>query len=359
MDFLITCKIDFEEILARELAAYNVSFQERGEGWILARESTQALSTASETSLSDLCFAYHILENPACVNAPSVNGFAEKLADIFMEHIRSMRINDPWPFLFSSSGNEQLIHRAKTVSECWLEKIQKKMSRVAKLSNEGIPQGPQFAEGFFVHFTDFDKAFISFKALSQGQQRMSMDDEAPSRSFLKIEEAFHVFGREPKENDIVIDLGAAPGGWSYSALKRGAIVTAIDNGPLRDPVASHKKIRHLKVDALKYVHDQEKAVDWLLGDILENPGMILGRLRQWLSQKRCRYFVANLKVGRADPILLLKEIKDANKGILPYCTRLVVRHLYHDREEITLMGEAEENEAEVLRRKPKLEVKRN
>jgi 23S rRNA (cytidine2498-2'-O)-methyltransferase len=252
-----------------------------------------------------------------------------------------VRIDAPWPFLFSSSGNEQLIHRAKTTQECWLEKIQKKVSRVAKLSKEGMPQGPKFSEGFFVHFTDFDKAFVSFKAFSQGQQRMSMDPEAPSRSFLKLEEAFRVFGCEPKEDDVVVDLGAAPGGWSHSALKRGASVTAIDNGPLRDPVKSHKKMQHFKVDALTYEYEQENAADWLLCDILEKPSIILDLLHKWLSQKWCRRFIVNFKVGRSDPILLLKEIRDARKGLLPYCDRLIIRHLYHDREEITLMGEAE------------------
>jgi 23S rRNA C2498 (ribose-2'-O)-methylase RlmM len=47
----------------------------------------------------------------------------------------------------------------------------------------------------------------------------------------------------------------------------------------------------------------------------------------------------NLKLGRRDPVEVLKELRDAQKGLFPYCQELYVRQLYHDREEITLMGE--------------------
>ena len=40
-------------------------------------------------------------------------------------------------------------------------------------------------------------------------------------------------GLEPMPGERVCDLGAAPGGWSYSAAKRGASVVAVDNGPLK------------------------------------------------------------------------------------------------------------------------------
>ena len=335
---LLTCKTDYEKILARELAAYHIDVQTIGDGWILAQWVTKALSQQSETPLTNLCFAYHILENPIAINAISVNEFTEHLIKIFTAHIGQERITHPWALSFSSSGNEQLIKRTKTIEKTWLNKMQKKMSRVVKLATEGIPYSPTPANGFFVHFTDFNQAYISFRAVSTGQQRMQMDELAPSRSYLKVEEAFRILGHEPRSNETIIDLGAAPGGWSYSALKRGAIVTAIDNGPLKDPVKSHRYMTHLKVDALSYRYESPRPADWLLCDILEKPEVILNLLHKWLAQKWCRYFIVNIKVGRNDPILLLKKIRDAQQGILPLCEILHIRQLYHDREEITLMG---------------------
>jgi 23S rRNA (cytidine2498-2'-O)-methyltransferase len=168
---------------------------------------------------------------------------------------------------------------------------------------------------------------------------MMMDPQAPSRSYLKIEESFRIFGRAPGDGETVIDLGAAPGGWSLSALKRGATVIAIDNGPLREPVLSHPNIRHLKADALKYEPRENGPVDWLLCDVLEDPDLIINLLRKWLSRKWCRCFVVNLKVGRHDPVTVLRKLKDPSEGLARHCRTLLVRQLYHDREEITLMGE--------------------
>ncbi len=330
METLITCKKGCEKILANEVALYHGKFLTKGRGWILTQWN--------EASPEDLCFAYYIFENPLKVSATSVNSLTEKLLDLFTTHIKEKRITKSWPCLFSSSGEEQLIHHAKTVEKNWLDKLQKKMSRVAKLSQKDIPHS-SFAEGFFVHFINFNEAFVAFKALGAEQQRMQMDPQAPSRSYLKIEEAFRIFGYAPGENDTVIDLGAAPGGWSHSALKRGATVTAIDNGPLKGVVVSHPKILHLKVDAFTYTYAHSQPADWLLCDILEKPEVVLELLHKWLSQKWCRRFIVNLKVGRANPILLLKKIRDPRKGIASYCGLLRVKQLYHDREEITLMGE--------------------
>ncbi|MDD3374726.1 MAG: SAM-dependent methyltransferase [Candidatus Omnitrophica bacterium] len=336
---LITCKKDYEKILAREISLYDINFLNKCHGGILAQWQNQILFKQCEIPLRNLCFARQVLENPVFVCATSVNSLTEKLINLFIAHIGQERIVAPWARLFSSSGNEQLAHHAKTVEKNWSNKMLKKMSRIAKLAKKDIPCTPEFSEGFFVYFTGFNQAFVSFKALCAGQQRMQMDPAAPSRSYLKIEEAFKIFGHQPISNDTVIDLGAAPGGWSYSAMKRGAYVTAIDNGLLKGVARSNKNIYHLKTDALKYRYIDRRPADWLLCDIIEKPEVILNLLRKWLSQKWCRYFIANIKVGKNDPILLLRKIRDAKGGLLPHCKILRVKQLYHDREEITLMGQ--------------------
>ena len=335
---LLTCKEGSEKVLAREIALYHLAVSAKGNGWILAAPEEPSASPRPEPLLGVPCFAYHILENPIAVSAASVNSLTEQLITLFITQLAQTRLTDPWPLSFCSCGNEQLLGRTKSVKKNWIDKMQKRMSHVAKLAREGIPYRPEFTQGFFVHLTDLSKAFVSFRARSAGQQRMQMDPRAPSRSYLKIEEAFRILGVEPREKETVIDLGAAPGGWSYSALKRGAIVTAVDNGPLKGLVQSHPNMRHLQADALKYKHDPSKPADWLLCDILEQPDIILNLLHKWLSQKWCRHFIANIKVGRTDPVLLLKKIHDHRKGIFPYCKPLYTRQLYHDREEITLMG---------------------
>ncbi len=333
MGMLLTCKLGFEDILAREAMMYGADLKAQGKGWVFVEHFDPAQA-------AELCFGSRVFQEPLRINTTSVNLFVESLAEMFTDHIRPLRISSSWPYCFSACENEQLAHRCAAIQRHWLAKIRKKVSRVAKLAREGLPQGPELAQGFFVHLTDFDKAFVAFEAFSQGQKRMAMDAKAPSRSFLKLEEAFCVFAREPRTNDVVVDLGASPGGWSYSALRKGASVIAVDNGPLKEPVKSHARIRHLKMDAFTYQPHEAKKIDWLLCDLIENPFEILDLLRFWITQRWCHYFVVNLKVGRMDPIPLLRDIHDPKGTFAPHCAQLITRQLYHDREEITVMGEA-------------------
>ena len=331
MNLLITCKKSYENILTREAALSNIDVKCRGLGHVLA-------SSNLKTVKLEFCFAELILKDPCEISADSANALTIKLSNLFTEHIKNKNINLSLPFIFAFSPKDKLNLRVKTVKKAWFKKISKKVSRVSKLLNENITLTNGFQEGFFVYFSGFNKAFVSFFVFSQVQPRMKMDPLAPSRSYLKVEEAYHVLGCQPKMNETVIDLGAAIGGWSYSALKRKAKVIAVDNASLKEPARSNPNLIHLREDALKFKPDTSKSADWLFCDIIENPEIILELLNTWLKNAWCRKFIVNLKIGRSDPIALINKIKDKKTGLAAYCSSLKIRQLYHNREEITLAG---------------------
>lgn len=331
MKTLITCKEGWEKILARETALYGSSLLGQGRGWIL----TEWTHTPPE----ELCFAQYLFKKPQLVPAASVNSLTAKLLDLFTAHIKGKRIEGPWPLLFFSGADKSLIQRAKTAEGNWLKQLHKRFSRIAKLAQKDFPPQSLDHDGFFVYFTQLEEAAVSFQAQGVRPQRMRFDSLAPSRSYLKLEEAFHLWGRAPKKGEFVVDLGAAPGGWSYSALKRGAVVHAVDNGPLKNGISAHANITHLKIDAFQYLYNRPRPADWLFCDLLEKPEVVLALLERWLSRRWCRFFVVNLKCGRSDPVALLYKVLDDENGLAAYCRQLRVKQLYHDREEITLMGE--------------------
>ena len=335
MDLFITSKPGYEDVLTAELALYNLNAINSRAGWIFI-ESIPEIKNNQQNYLFELCFAQTILKNPLEINAKSVNILASELTDFFITSIKGRRIDSEWPYFFGSANEEKLYQRTKTVENIWLKNIGKRLSRVSKLLIKKIPYYPKFSEGFFVYFINFNRICVSLNALSLGQKRIHMDPESPSRSYLKIEEAYRIIGIEPRKNEKVADLGAAPGGWSYSALKRGAQVTAVDNGRLKEPVKSHPNIIHFKENALKFKPGSN--FDWLFCDMIEDPNRILNMVSKWLKESWCSYFVVNLKTGRRDPIVLLKKIKDLKLGLISYCDFLKIRHLYHDREEITIVG---------------------
>jgi 23S rRNA (cytidine2498-2'-O)-methyltransferase len=168
---------------------------------------------------------------------------------------------------------------------------------------------------------------------------MADDDSAPSRSYLKVEESYAIIGREPGPGEVVCDLGAAPGGWSYSAAKRGARVVAVDNGPLKGGALGNPLIEHRRADAFGFSPAGAAAYDWLFCDMLEEPHRVLqGVLSPWLRGRWCRRFVVNLKFGRVDPVLLLGELRSAASPLSALAAGVRIVHLYHDREEFTVTG---------------------
>ncbi|HBR14736.1 MAG TPA: hypothetical protein DD723_04215 [Candidatus Omnitrophica bacterium] len=71
-------------------------------------------------------------------------------------------------------------------------KLQKKKSRVAKLSQGDIPHGSKWSEGFFVHLIDFTEALVSFKTLGARQKRMRMAPTLLHALILKSKSLAHL-----------------------------------------------------------------------------------------------------------------------------------------------------------------------
>ncbi len=328
---IVRCQPGFEELLEKEVSLHSVRTLERGGGWLRAEGEAPA----------DSCFPHAMLLEPVEVTGDSVNGLATRIGEHFFASARAERFEGPWPLLVeTAAGLDGLGRRADGVEKALIELLRKKMGRVAKLATGEKPRGPGRHRGLFVFFADFGRVFVSRESLFGGQRRMADDPLAPSRSYLKIEESYVVFGREPQAGETVADLGAAPGGWSYSAAKRGARVVAVDNGPLKGGALDHPSIEHRREDAFRFEPPPGEVFDWLFCDLVEEPHHVMRNLVEpWLTRGWCRRFVVILKFGRVDPIALLEGIK-ARGGVLAERARnLRVRHLYHDREELTLVGD--------------------
>ncbi|RPI77669.1 MAG: rRNA methyltransferase [Desulfobacteraceae bacterium] len=337
--FLI-CAPQFEQILADELALFAMTAEQSGPDWVLANRPSQEFNALF--SIREFCFARHILDQPLEQPLASLPALAQTLCDFFCDSIKGEKIDGPWPLSIQAVGTAGLSkEKIQAVTELFLARLKKAVARVAKLAKvaDHLPSG--FHRGLFVQMIDTQKVFISRQCWSGGQRRMQFKSEAPSRSYLKVEEAYAILGTAPRQGETVVDLGAAPGGWSYSAAERGARVTAVDNGPLKDGARDHPLIEHLREDAFDFKPSPKTKTDWLFCDLVEEPHHVLRMIKHWLTILGCRYFIVNLKFGRSDPIQLLSQIYDQKTGLASYCESLRVRHLYHDREEITLMGNTE------------------
>lgn len=328
---LYVLQAGYETLAVRELEAAGAAVAEQGPGWVRTAEGPPAAS--------DLAFPHLALVDPREVRAGSVNALARALEEWFSRALGGERVAGPWPRIFAGPAEPAGLGRwISAVGEAWDARLGKRLPRVAKLAVPDLPRGIGLTRGMFGWFPGFDRAWAAREAWRNGQRRMADDAQAPSRSYLKVEEAYAVLGRAPQSGESVVDLGAAPGGWSYSAAARGARVVAVDNGPLKAGALGHRSIEHRREDAFGYV--PPAPVDWLFCDLVEEPRRVLeGIVRPWLGRSLCRHWIVNLKFGRTDPVALLRDLR---AGDSPLAAASRIRHLYHDREEFTVVGPVRE-----------------
>jgi 23S rRNA (cytidine2498-2'-O)-methyltransferase len=176
---------------------------------------------------------------------------------------------------------------------------------------------------------------------TMGIPRLRMPAGAPSRSTLKLVEALITFLGARELNLLhagmrAVDLGAAPGGWTWQLAHRGLRVTAVDNGPLKGEIEDDPLVTHLKVDGLSYL--PRKPVDWLVCDIVDQPARIATLVARWIGEGHARHAIFNLKLPmkkRYDEMRRCKSILCDSLDRAGARYTLAFRQLYHDREEIT------------------------
>ncbi|WP_018951393.1 23S rRNA (cytidine(2498)-2'-O)-methyltransferase RlmM [Thioalkalivibrio sp. AKL12] len=167
--------------------------------------------------------------------------------------------------------------------------------------------------------------------------------EAPSRSTLKLEEAWHTFiprgawDTRLAQGMQAVDLGAAPGGWTWQLVRRGMYVHAVDNGPMDAPLMATTQVEHHREDAFSWV--PPKSVTWLVCDIVDKPSRVAARMADWLEAGWCREAIFNLKLPMKQRWKTVYDCLDHIEERLldaRITHRMRARQLYHDREEITV-----------------------
>jgi 23S rRNA (cytidine2498-2'-O)-methyltransferase len=117
----------------------------------------------------------------------------------------------------------------------------------------------------------------------------------PSRAYLKLWEALTRLGRHPGPGETCLDLGAAPGGWSWVMAKLGARVVAVDKAPLDPAVAALPGVTMRAESAFGLDPRSEARVDWLFSDVICYPSRLLALVQRWIAADAARNYVCTLK----------------------------------------------------------------
>ncbi len=177
-----------------------------------------------------------------------------------------------------------------------------------------------------------------------GIPRLKLSVDAPSRSTLKLEEAFHLFipidewDQRLASGMHAVDLGASPGGWTYQLVQRSMMVHAVDNATMAKSLMDTGQVKHHQIDGFKF-KPWQRNIYWLVCDMVEKPSRVAQLVTEWLVKGWCREAIFNLKLP------MKKRYEAVTQNILMIRGQLSshnieahiqAKQLYHDRAEITV-----------------------
>ncbi len=172
-----------------------------------------------------------------------------------------------------------------------------------------------------------------------GRPQITLPADAPSRAYLKIEEAIRLSGFDVRANDTAVEIGSAPGGASFALLERGLNVIGIDPGAMDPRILAHPKYKHFDRPVNRVAREElPEHVHWLLLDMNVAPSVTL------FAVDRLAHRLQNSLLGVFLTIKLNQwKIADEIPGMLAHVremgiTQVRARQLSSNRQEFTLYG---------------------
>ncbi|RUO25391.1 23S rRNA (cytidine(2498)-2'-O)-methyltransferase RlmM [Aliidiomarina minuta] len=178
-----------------------------------------------------------------------------------------------------------------------------------------------------------------------GIARVRSPKNAPSRSAAKLAEAFKVmipaadFDKRVSSGMNAVDLGACPGGWTAVLVQHGMMVQAVDNGAMDESLMQTGQVKHFREDGFAF-RPKKRNIEWLVCDMVDKPVKVSHLMADWFVEEYCQQAIFNLKLPMKKRYPAVQQYLQAIHDRLAEAEmrhyELHAKHLYHDREEITL-----------------------
>lgn len=150
-----------------------------------------------------------------------------------------------------------------------------------------------------------------------GRWGVSLPEDAPSRAWLKWEEAIRWSGADLRAGDAVLEIGAAPGGGTRALVDRGLTVIAVDPGPLDPTLAADPRVRWIPRPIGDVgIEDVPASAAWIACDAKIPPGDVLRALGRWVQHLRgLRGLLWTVKLVDDRVVSNLPKILDAARAL--------------------------------------------
>lgn len=152
----------------------------------------------------------------------------------------------------------------------------------------------------------------------------------PSRAYLKLFEALTVAQIWPEPGDQCLEIGAAPGGWTWVLAQLGAKVKTFDRAPLDTRFSQEPLVVHHQKDGFTATPATLEGADdikWIFSDVICYPEKLYEWVMSWMATGKSINFVCTLKFQGQD-----------HYGVIPQFATIPhsrVIHLHHNKHELT------------------------
>jgi 23S rRNA (cytidine2498-2'-O)-methyltransferase len=152
-------------------------------------------------------------------------------------------------------------------------------------------------------------------------------DFPPNRAYLKLWEIFCTQELKIKPTDCAIEIGAAPGGWSWVLSQYFKKVYTFDRADLAPQIKKISNIEHHIGDAFKIDPEKFEDCTWFFSDLICTPEKIYETTQFWLAHSRVKNFICTIKFkGGCDFEAIDKFLKIPDSKIV---------RLYQNKNEVT------------------------
>lgn len=149
----------------------------------------------------------------------------------------------------------------------------------------------------------------------------------PNRAYLKIWETLCLDYIRLKPEDIVIDVGSSPGGWSWALSQYVKKVYSIDKAELDKKIMAQPNIFYKSEDAFQVNPKDYSDCTWLFSDIICTPQRLLSLVENWHQNSDVKNFVCTIKFKGSCDFDILKEFRKFDNS--------KIIHLYQNKNEVT------------------------
>ena len=209
-----------------------------------------------------------------------------------------------FPRLVSEDGVESAVWARMDV-------LAKEIEKSVPISQQSIRNGDEVLDVIVGEdneplFVGTHRHSISSHPCPGALPRAILQPTAPSRAWLKMEQALawlELDKAEALKGKVVLELGCAPGGASYSLLQRGAEVIGVDTGAMDERVLnfsgpSGAKFTHLATSAAELLKNTlPQHVDIVVSDMNLEPSLVLKYVEELCYSLEPRLLILTFKMN--------------------------------------------------------------